>query len=205
VPRPKDQAARREQLVQATLTVIATDGLAGVTMPAIARAAGISTRLVAYYYPDIEELVVAAHEAATERYVGARWAATEDDASPTEKLARLIRSGLPQGSDVLLSQALNELSVDSYRTPAHAALMASLFEREVALYAEVLRAGVLAGEFRLREDPELLARSFVVLEDGLGLHLLGHNASLPFAAALRQMASYACAVTGLEELPGIKS
>ncbi|NGZ99511.1 TetR family transcriptional regulator [Nocardioides sp. W3-2-3] len=50
--RRKDQAARREHLISATLETIAAHGLAGATMKNIAETADISPRLVAYYYPE---------------------------------------------------------------------------------------------------------------------------------------------------------
>src|SRR3954452_10379001 len=86
--RKKDQAARREQLIQATLDTIAERGLVGASLKSIADAAGISPRLVAYYYPDLESLIEAAHQAATERYYSSRQEVLRDDAGPPQKLAR---------------------------------------------------------------------------------------------------------------------
>ena len=95
--RRKDQAARREHLIAATLTVIAAHGLAGATMKNIAEEAGISPRLVAYYYPELESLIEAAHQAATDRYYWSRQRDLEGEQSPTDKLARMMYSGLPGG------------------------------------------------------------------------------------------------------------
>ncbi|MBU2694387.1 TetR/AcrR family transcriptional regulator [Pimelobacter sp. 30-1] len=199
--RRKDQAARREHLIAATLTIIATHGLGGVTMKNIADEAGISPRLVAYYYPDLESLVEAAHQAATERYYWSRQRVVEDDLPPVDKLARLMHSGLPRGEDLLLSQVLDEISVNASRSPMHATLMTLLFDREVSLYTSVLEAGRAVGVFTLTDPADLVARNFVALEDALGLHLLAHNSSLTLERAEQQLASYAFATTGIRVAP----
>jgi AcrR family transcriptional regulator len=201
MPRPKDQAARREHLIQATLRTIADRGLVGVTMKNIAEEAGISSRLVAYYYPDLETLVEAAHQAATERYYWSRQQVVQDDARPPAKLARLMHSGLPRGKDRLLSQVLDEISVNAGRSPMHATLMTLLFDREVSLYTAVLEAGRATGDFTLTERVDVVARNFVVLEDALGMHLLARNSSLTLERAEEQLASFARATTGTDVLP----
>lgn len=199
--RPKDQAARRSQLITATLRCIAAQGLVGTTMKGIAEEAGISPRLVAYYYPDLEALIEAAHQAATERYYWARHQALADAAGPSVKLARLMYSGLPRPEDEPLSQVLNEMSVNAGRSPMHATLMTLLFDREVSLYLAVLEAGRMSGEFVLTEPAEVLARNFVTIEDGLGLHLLSRNTSLSVDRAQEQLRSYARSVTGVDVVP----
>lgn len=199
--RRKDQAARREHLIAATLTVIARHGLSGVTMKNIAEEAGISPRLVAYYYPELDGLVEAAHQAATDRYYWSRHQVVEGDLSPVEKLGRLMYSGLPRGEDLLLSQVLDEISVSASRSPMHATLMTLLFDREVSLYTAVLEVGRATGVFTLADSAEAIARNFVALEDAFGLHLLAHNSSLSLAQAEAQLASYALAATGARVLP----
>jgi AcrR family transcriptional regulator len=199
--RRKDQAARREHLISATLQTIATHGLTGTTMKNIASVAGISPRLVAYYYPDLEGLIEATYQAAADRYYWSRQRDIEGNLSPTTKLARLMYSGLPRGHDLLLSQVLDEISVSASRSPMHATLMTLLFDREVSLYARVLDIGKALGEFELTDTPDVIARNFVALEDALGLHLLAHNSSLTMERAEQQLASYAHSATGIRVSP----
>lgn len=199
--RRKDQTARREHLISAALKTIATHGLAGATMKNIAEEAGISPRLIAYYYPEIDDLIEATHQAATDRYYWFRQRDIEGELSPTAKLARLMHSGLPRGKDLLLSQALDEMSVSASRSPMHATLMTLLFDREVSLYAAVLDVGQALGEFELTDSSDVIARNFVALEDALGLHLLAHNSSMTLERAERQLASYARSATGARITP----
>lgn len=166
-------------------------------MKNIAEEAGISPRLIAYYYPELDDLIEATHQAATDRYYWSRQRDIEGELSPTAKLARLMHSGLPRGDDLLLSQVLDEMSVSASRSPMHATLMTLLFDREVSLYAAVLEVGAALGEFELTDSSDVIARNFVALEDALGLHLLANNSSMTLARAEQQLASYARATTGV--------
>lgn len=199
--RSKNQTTRRNHLIQATLETIADRGLANLSLRSVAETAGISPRLVPYYYPDLETLVEAAHQAATERYYWSRRAALQDDANPTTKLARLMHTGLPREDDQLLSQVLDEMAVSASRSSVHSTLMTLLHEREVSLYVVVLEAGRVTGDFVVEEPTELIARNFVSLEDALGLHLLARNSSITLERAEQQLASFAKLATGAEVMP----
>ena len=194
--RHKDQAARRQQLVSAAIELIAERGLPALTLAAIADRAGVSHRLVAYYYADLESLVVQAHEAAVERYYWARMRSMDEAAEPEQRLVQLIVSGLPMRQDRQLSQVLNELSVNSSRSDTHAGLIAGLFDREVSLYLSVLIDGQTSGDFQLTQAALPVARNLVALEDAYGFHLLAKAASVDQAAALDAICGYARTATG---------
>ena len=194
--RKKDQAARRQQLVSATIELIADRGIEALTLAAIADRVGVSHRLVAYYYADLESLVQEAHEAAVERYYWARLQALDQVADPQQRLLQLIRSGLPGHQDRQLSQVLNELSANASRSRVHARLMSQLFDREVSLYLSVLQEGQSAGAFRLSQPALTLARNLVALEDAYGFHLLAKVSSIDASAALGALVGYARTATG---------
>jgi AcrR family transcriptional regulator len=194
--RKKDQAARRQQLVSATIELIADRGIEALTLAAIADRVGVSHRLVAYYYADLESLVQEAHEAAVERYYWARLQALDQVADPQQRLLQLIRSGLPGQQDRQLSQVLNELSANASRSRVHARLMSQLFEREVSLYLSILQEGQSAGAFRLSQPALTLARNLVALEDAYGFHLLAKVSSIDASAALGALVGYARTATG---------
>ena len=193
--RTKDQAARRQQLVSATIELIADHGIENLTLAAIAERVGVSHRLVAYYYADLESLVHEAYAAAAERYYWARLRALDETADPARRLSQLIRSGLPRQQDRRLSQVLNELSVSASRSQAHAQLMTQLFDREVSLYRSVLQDGQAGGAFRLTQPALTIARNLVALEDAYGFHLLATSSSVDAAAALDALAGYARTAT----------
>lgn len=195
--RQKDQAARREQLVEATARVIAARGLVGLRAKDVAEAAGISPRLVAYYYPDLDDLVDEVYRAAVERYYWQRLRAIEHLDAPEQRLLSLMESGLPRSRDEQVSRVLYELSVNAGRSRAHAVLMTLLFDREVSLYLTVLEAGAASGAFLLTEPAMKVARNFVALEDAYGLHILGRNSSVDVPTALAQLQSFARTATGM--------
>jgi AcrR family transcriptional regulator len=194
--RKKDQAARRQQLVSATIELIAERGIEALTLAAIADRVGVSHRLVAYYYADLESLVEEAHEAAVERYYWARLQTMPQVAGPQQRLLQLIRSGLPGQQDRQLSQVLNELSANASRSSVHAGLMSQLFDREVSLYFSVLQEGQSAGAFRLSQPALTLARNLVALEDAYGFHLLAKVSSIDASTALGALVGYAQTATG---------
>jgi AcrR family transcriptional regulator len=193
--RKKDQAARRNQLVSATIELIAESGIERLTLAAIADRVGVSHRLVAYYYADLESLVHEAHEAAAGRYYWERLRALDETADPEQRLLQLIASGLPRQQDRRLSQVLNELSVNSARSEVHARLMGELNEREVSLYLSVLRDGEAAGVFRLSQPALTVARNLVALEDAYGFHLLARTSPVDAATAQDAITSYARTAT----------
>lgn len=196
--RVRNQDARRGQLVAAAIDVIADRGLGAVRAKDIAAAAGISPRLVAYYYPEIDDLIDEVYRSAVDRYYWQRLEAINKLDSPVERLVSLIDSGLPSGPGDMLSRALYEFSVNAGREPTHGTLMTLLFEREVSLYVAVLEAGQAAGDFALTEPVLAVAQNFVALEDAFGMYLNGGNSSLDAGAAAALLRSYARSATGID-------
>ncbi|MFF1732433.1 TetR/AcrR family transcriptional regulator [Streptomyces sp. NPDC058247] len=201
--RPKNQTARREALVDAAGRAIAERGLEGLRIKDIAAEAGMSAGSVLYYYPEMGELVLEVHRGAVERYLAARQKAADGMDRATGAAARLralVGSGLPGSSGDAVHGLLFELHRRADRSSGHATLMASLFAREVALYATVLEVGAAVGEFTLTEPVTDLARNLVALEDGYGLHIVSRNAELTPDVARRLLLGYARTVTGCPEL-----
>lgn len=196
--RVRNQDARRSQLVTAAIAVIADRGVGGVRVKDIADAAQISPRLVAYYYPEIEDLIDEVYRNAVDRYYWQRLEAISRLDDPRDRLANLIESGLPSGNDDMLNRALYELAVNAGRDPSHGTLLTLLFDREVSLYVAVLEAGHSSGAFALTEPVLAVAQNFVALEDAYGMHLNGGNSSLDAATAVGLLRSYARAVTGAD-------
>ncbi|MFD5119163.1 TetR/AcrR family transcriptional regulator [Streptomyces sp. NPDC058385] len=198
--RPKNQTARREALVDAAGRAIAERGLEGLRIKDIAAEAGMSAGSVLYYYPEMDELVLEVHRGAVERYLAARQGAADGATGAAARLRALVGSGLPGGSGDAVHGLLFELHRRADRSSGHATLMASLFAREVALYATVLEVGAAIGEFTLTEPVTDLARNLVALEDGYGLHIVSRNAELTPDVARRLLLGYARTVTGCPEL-----
>ncbi|WP_426936811.1 TetR/AcrR family transcriptional regulator [Brevibacterium sp. LE-L] len=171
--RPKNQAGRRAQLVQAAKKAIAERGLNGLRAIDVAAHSEVGAGSVAYYYPDLGDLVREVHEDAVSRFYWNRRGQSAEGESPQLKLAQVIRSGIPVSSADIDFQVLNELHTHAFRDSFHAGLMAELYRLEVSLYASVLTEGVEAGAFTMTLPVDTAASNLVALEDAYGLHFMG--------------------------------
>ncbi|OIJ65468.1 TetR/AcrR family transcriptional regulator [Streptomyces mangrovisoli] len=200
--RPRNQAARREALVDAAGRAIAERGLEGLRIKDIAEAAGVSQGSVLYYYPELDDLVLEVHRDAVEGFLADRRDAydTAPAGDPVRRLRALIDSGLPRTAEDAEHGLLYELHRRAGRSAGHAELMTSLYAREVALYARALEVGAATGAFALTGSAEDLAHALVALEDGFGLHIISHNAAVRHEEAARLILAHARAVTGCPSL-----
>jgi DNA-binding transcriptional regulator YbjK len=172
MPRPKDQARRRHELVAATSDVVARKGMAGVRLRDVAEAAGMTPGNVLYYYAGLDELFFVAYERAIERFCVEREEAVARLRKPARKLAAALRLGVPTGPEDTEIRLLYEFEAVAFRSTECADLMGAYIERQVAMYEGILREGEAAGDFELAGDPRRLARNLIALEDGHGVYVL---------------------------------
>ncbi|NES39488.1 TetR/AcrR family transcriptional regulator [Micromonospora sp. PPF5-17] len=98
MPRTADHAERRSQLIAALVRVAARDGLHAVTMRSVAAEAGVSLRLVQYYFDTKAQLVHAAlrHlEAQSNQRWAARLADQPDPVEPRVVVEAFLAEALP--------------------------------------------------------------------------------------------------------------
>jgi AcrR family transcriptional regulator len=183
-------------MVDAAGRAIAERGLSNVRIRDIADRAGMSVGSVLYYYPVLGDLLVEVHAEIIERYYQHRCAAIEPDSSPVVQLSCAVAAGIPRDPDDLTARLLYEMHALCESSSAHADLMGSLFDREVRLYRSILDAGVAAGQFRPRSSTAQVARVLVALEDGLGLHVVSRNSSMPPSSAREVLRACAAELTG---------
>jgi AcrR family transcriptional regulator len=194
--RPTTQTDRRLTLVTAAESMIAKRGLAGVTLRDVASEAGMSSSALLYYYPGLKDLLDDVQRKAVERFCTMRAASVTTIADPRLRLKAMIESGLPVDKDDQLCRLLLELGAYSRSDASYAARHITLFERQVAIYIGILEAGAATGIFKLQMGSEIIARSLVVLEDGLGLHLTNVVPAVDHQSALSILTNYAELATG---------
>ena len=194
--RKKDQAARRQQLVSATIELIAERGIEALTLAAIADRVGVSHRLVAYYYADLESLVHEAHEAAAERYYWARLQGAGRGRRPGAAAAAADRLRAAEAAGPPAEPGAERAERQRQPQPGPRPAGGELFDREVSLYLSVLQDGEAGGAFRLSQPALTVARNLVALEDAYGFHLLAKTSPVDAATALSALAGYARAATG---------
>ncbi|MFW0792328.1 TetR family transcriptional regulator C-terminal domain-containing protein [Gordonia sp. CPCC 205515] len=197
--RPRNQEARRAEIVSAATVAIAERGLIGLRIKDIATAAGLSPGSVAYYYPELDDLLLAVHEAAVTRFYRERRTAIDGVADPVLALRILVDLGILDPDDPM-AVALYELHLHSSREKRHAELMSQLFELEASLYRTVIDEGVASDVFIRDVDSAQIATAALALEDGYGIHLVGRNRHLDAAAARAAIRGYLAAALGCDQL-----
>ncbi|MER3388247.1 TetR/AcrR family transcriptional regulator [Microcella pacifica] len=195
--RPKRQEARRDELVAAAQRAIVKNGPDGARLNRVAAEAGMTAGAVLYYYPDVEELILEANRVGMERFYDERMRmidALDDD--PVLRLRSLVDTGLPRDPDDPGVRLLCELGGSAGRNPIVAALLTTLFDRQVGMYQVVLEQGAARGLFTLGESSVRIARNLVALEDAYGYRIVARHPTIDHDAAAELILAYARHATG---------
>ena len=146
------------------------DGLAALTLRAMAARAGVTPALVAHYHPAMDELVAAT-------FVGVVSAEVEDvrailsaEAGPTAQLAALIET-LLNGSRDDVTVVWVEAWALGRRNDALAAAVREQMDAWRDVIASVIRTGVASGDFHA-DDPAAVAWQLLGMIDGLNAQAL---------------------------------
>jgi TetR/AcrR family transcriptional regulator, regulator of biofilm formation and stress response len=165
VPTERRGAARRRELLDATLRVIGRGGLAGVDHRAVAAEAGVPLGSTTYYFSSKDDMVTQtfAHvaEQEDERLAGQRHSLEEADAGAvSERLTDIVIDAVSIDRIMLLAQY--ELYLESARRDD----LRAAAERWDSAYAELFE---LALEKAGSPDPAGRGRLLCVALDGLVL------------------------------------
>ncbi|MFE5670666.1 TetR/AcrR family transcriptional regulator [Agromyces sp. NPDC056523] len=163
-----DPAERREQILDATLRLVARDGFAGVTLRDVAAEVGVVHGLIRHYFATREQLVAAAFDAA----VLAESVQDDELAERLEPVAALADwlSTTPREHYLVWIDAWSEAP----RNPElHAALTRHHRDSDLRL-ARIIERNVATGAAS-SDDPEADARMLTALVDGVAVqhHALG--------------------------------
>jgi AcrR family transcriptional regulator len=184
MPKRVDHEERRRQIADALLRVAAARGLHATGMREVAAEAGVSLRLVQYYFGTKEELLLAAMQHLAARYSAravARFRAASGSASPASPrdiIAAILAEGLPADDErrtfTVIYTAYLALSLTD---PALA--VAPLVKNSGAVIdvvAAQLRAAQAAGDTPAQLDPDLEAVGLLTMSAGLATSVIaGHS------------------------------
>jgi AcrR family transcriptional regulator len=188
VPKRVDHTERRRQIADALLRTAAVRGLHATGMREVAAEAGVSLRLVQYYFGTKEELLLFAMQQLAAQF-GARVMArinrvkrvnrTEGPASPRDVIAAILTEGLPADDErrtfTIIYTAYLALSLTD------PALAISPLVRNsnavIDVVAAQLRAAQAAGEMPAHLDPDVEAVTLLTISAGLGTSVLGGQSS----------------------------
>lgn len=192
----KSRTERRADLIEAARRAMLRHGPDGVLLNQVAEQAGLTSGAVLYHYPDLSDLLLEANQAGMERFYEARMRRIAGLTDPVEKLVVTIRSGLPTDADDADVRLLCELGGSAGRNRVYAALLTSLYDRQVSMYQLILETGSAQGAFTLSTDSRTVGRNLVALEDAYGYRIVARHPTLGVEEAVELILSYARQVTG---------
>ena len=185
MPKRVDHEERRRQITEALLRVAATRGLHATGMREVAAEAGVSLRLVQYYFGTKEELLLCAMQQLAAQFAErglariTRTRPADRPASPREVIAAILTEALPADDErrtfTVLYTAYFALSLTD------PALAIGPLVRNSGIVIDVvaaqLRAARAAGDTPAGLDPDLEAVSLLAMSAGLGTSVLGGQSS----------------------------
>jgi AcrR family transcriptional regulator len=192
VPKRVDHEERRRQIADALVRTAAKRGLHATGMREVAAEAGVSLRLVQYYFGTKEDLLLAAMQQLAAQFAGRGLARirqlrkADGPASPRDVIAAILTEGLPADDErrtfTVVYTAYLALSLTD------PALAISPLVRSsgavIDVVAAQLRAAQAAGDTPVHLDPDVEAFSLLAMSAGLGTSVLGGQSSVEQAQAV---------------------
>jgi len=192
VPKRVDHEERRRQIADALLRAAAARGLHATGMREVAAEAGVSLRLVQYYFGTKEELLLAGMQHLAARFAEQamtrirRTRETGCQAGPRDVITAILAEALPADDErrtfAVLNTAYFALSLTD---PALAtAPLVKNTNAVIDVIAAQLRTSQAAGDTPARLDPGAEALSLLAMSSGLGNGVLAGQSSLERAQAV---------------------
>jgi AcrR family transcriptional regulator len=172
-----DHEVRRRQITSAVRRVIVRGGLEAVTFQTVAAEAGISVRLVQYYFGTKKDFLLATHRSVMED-AGARfmqrWTALGEDAAPREAIRAVLTELLPlddqrRGEAIVLG-AFGTAAITGQGITAEETFAAP--RALVTIVADQLRRAHRPGASADRVNPDLDAELIAAAIGGLAQGML---------------------------------
>jgi AcrR family transcriptional regulator len=192
VPRRVDHEERRRQIADALVRTAATRGLHAAGMREVAAEAGVSLRLVQYYFGTKEELLLAAMQQLAAQFSDRvlariqRVKETGSRASPRDVIGAVLTEALPADDQrrtfTIVYTAYLALSLTDPSLAIKPLVRNSSVVSDVI--AAQLRAAQAAGDTPAQLDPDLEAISLLTMSAGLGTSVLGDHSSVEQAQAV---------------------
>lgn len=138
----------RQRIIEAALDLMAERGMSGVTMSAVADAAGVARQTLYNHFPSVEAIATGALEAHRIDIGDELRVALESFDDPTEQLAHLVRH--------VAVSAAHHAPLPMFRDGLSAEVRATLADHDTALrevLTDVLASGRTSGAFRPDIDP----------------------------------------------------
>ncbi len=188
MPKRVDHEVRRRQIAEALLGLASTRGLLTVTMRDVAAEAGVSLRLVQYYFNTKDELWVGSLPYLAERLTARVTAAIRARGlppTPRDLVECTFLAILPTDEEsrwiTKTYNAFYALVLAKPKLADHGAPDPDALER---FMATSLRQAQQAGDIDRSHDPALTAAGLLALTNGLGASVLGGQRPADEAVAI---------------------
>lgn len=189
--RPNTQARRREDILQAAISLVSESDLAELTIPQVAKRLGVTSNAIRYYYADVDDLIGELAARSDVRFYEDRLALINDIVGPEERLEKVMEAGLPTGPEDaewrVIWMAILAAGFDLEGRQD----VQSIYHRQVSLYESLLLAGVREGSFTLQQEARDIAMILMSMEDYLGYRIVARDPLISRQTALRLMRDYA--------------
>jgi AcrR family transcriptional regulator len=172
IGRKASKEVRRQQLIEATIDVMARKGYSGTTMLDVAKAAGLSSGIVNFHFETKEKLLVETLKYLADEY-RANWhkALTAGADDPAGQLSSLLLADFnPEICSARKLAAWCAFWAEAQSRPTYLEHCGSNDEEYSAIVLELCRAIIKKGRYPL--TPELIARALDALLEGLWLDLM---------------------------------
>ncbi|MET7816656.1 TetR/AcrR family transcriptional regulator [Streptomyces sp. NPDC005395] len=191
MPKRVDHAARRSEIAEALVRVAGRRGLHAVGMRDVAAEAGVSLRLVQYYFETKEKLLLYGLEHLTGKFgerLAARVQAAGDGPGPRGTVEALLMTALPTDEE---SRTFHHL----YTSYAVLAVTDRTLAAQPFIRAPDAAEGVVTGILRQAQakgllqtgvDAQLAAAGLLAMSAGLGTSILVGQRGPESAAAILQ-------------------
>lgn len=152
-------SSRREEILAVAAQVIAERGIKGATVRDIGQAAGILSGSLYYHFDSKEQIVlellmpsvVEQYERSLEIRAGA--------STPSEALVQLITSSISVTAEHPSQSVILRNEARTFRDVEALAPIADLRAKTLALWIDVVKQGMKAGEFRSDLDSDFVVRA----------------------------------------------
>ncbi|WP_152345989.1 TetR/AcrR family transcriptional regulator [Brevibacterium sp. CFH 10365] len=198
--RPNTQAQRREDILQAAISLVEEADLAVLTIPQIADKLGKTSNAIRYYYPDVESLIAELARRSDLRFFENRRTLTATIPDLTDRLGAMMAAGLPTGPDDAEWRVIWMAVLDAGFDLHNREDVRSIYHRQVDLYESLLRDGAQAGTFALQQEARDIAMTLMSMEDYLGYRIVARDPQMSREIALRLMKGYAAVATQAKSL-----
>ena len=189
MPKRVDHAERRTEIAQALVRAAGRQGLHAVGMRDVAAEAGVSLRLVQYYFESKEKLLLFGLRHLTDRFgerVTAHVRAADDNPGPRAVIEALLTAALPVDEESRLFHHLYTSYAVLSVTDEALAAQPFIKDPDAAERAltDILRQAQAADLLQPGVDSQLTAAGLLAMSAGLGTSILVGQRSPESAAAV---------------------